>query len=440
VKALADLLIANGWITAEQAMDVLQSQAIYGGSYDTNLLELGLISEAELQPLLERAHLMHNRVDVYSPPTREAKRLLRPEQAAGYRVMPMGLAQRTLDVLVNDPWNLRVMDEIAFVTGCRIVTNVATEARIAHHLFDTYGIALPLRFANLLEGKTWPKPEIAARHAAQGARTAPQQKSGSLDDGDDAHGIRIGHVMPPAPAAPLHAPPTAPTLPPLRPPLAMAEAPAAAPPEPVYVAPPAPVYVAPPEPVRAAPPAPARMPVMTVTPMAPALVTPPPAPPPSVDLIAAQLEGISDRDQLPPIVLGYLSRLFERVVLFAVRKNECAGWDGRGAHLKRDLIEKIQLPVERPSIFHKALASASAYEGPLPHGSVEDLLLSSLGGHWPTRVVVCPLTVKERAVALVYGEVGSDAALTRAREPLYALVPHISQTLMRLVLEKKQKR
>src|SRR5213078_3180219 len=53
------------------------------------------------------------------------------------------------------------LDEIAFVTGCRLQANVATEARVAQHLVRGYGVPIPARLANVLAGKTWLKPLTA---------------------------------------------------------------------------------------------------------------------------------------------------------------------------------------------------------------------------------------------------------------------------------------
>src|SRR5262249_10851493 len=78
--------------------------------------------------------------------------------AEQHRVIPFRLIGRTLDVVCTDPSDLRALDEIGFVTGCRLQVSVATEARVAHLLARGYGVAMPSRLANVLAGKTWPKP------------------------------------------------------------------------------------------------------------------------------------------------------------------------------------------------------------------------------------------------------------------------------------------
>ena len=49
---LAELLIADGLVDRPLVDEVHQSQALYGGSFDTNLLETGAIDEKSLQPYL----------------------------------------------------------------------------------------------------------------------------------------------------------------------------------------------------------------------------------------------------------------------------------------------------------------------------------------------------------------------------------------------------
>src|SRR5215813_9032868 len=61
---LPDLLVSEGIVHAETVVEIFEAQALYGGSFDTNLLELGILDEARLLPYLERVYGVSNRVDV----------------------------------------------------------------------------------------------------------------------------------------------------------------------------------------------------------------------------------------------------------------------------------------------------------------------------------------------------------------------------------------
>src|SRR3990172_2355280 len=146
----------------EIAQEIDKHRAKVGGSVDTNLLETGLLDEKRLQPYLERFHGVKNRIDPWGDPFPDALKVLRQDRAAAYQVVPFRLHQRALDVLVNDPGNIPALDEIAFITGCRLHVNVATEVRIAYHLLRAYQIKMPERLVALMSGKLAPAPEIQA--------------------------------------------------------------------------------------------------------------------------------------------------------------------------------------------------------------------------------------------------------------------------------------
>jgi hypothetical protein len=164
------------------------------------------------------------------------------------------------------------------------------------------------------------------------------------------------------------------------------------------------------------------------------LLPPLSSPPVSEAELHERLVHLSERDQIPPLVLGYLAGL-PRVVLFRVRKADVAGWDASGeAH---DTVQALSLPLDPPSIFTTVANDVSPFEGALPKGAVEKSFIKALGGgRWPERVLMVPIRVKGRVVSLIYAELGPKAP-PDAREQVLRASRGVAETLVRMILAKK---
>jgi hypothetical protein len=297
--------------------------------------------------------------------------------------VPFRLSGRTLDVVCLDPSDARAFDELGFATGLRVSPNVAIEARLALHLYRGYGVPMPARLISVLQGKTWVKP-LASHRGAAGSLPPPPAAAPPRLPPDTGRVTRV--EAEPAPALRIQAPDDSVTDQILR---MEPELPLAAMPD----------------------------------------------PPRSEAELASRLLAVQDRDAIPPLVLGFLSFL-PRTVLFRVRKHDLSGWDALGAGVSRNEVPGLVFPLDARSVFSAVVGDVSPYVGPLPHGPVEESFVGRLGlGVFPEQVVVAPVRVKGRVVALVYAEL--PAGVAGAREAVLTAARHIAETLVRLILVKK---
>jgi hypothetical protein len=380
---LPDLLVSEGVVHPDTVVEVFEAQALYGGSFDTNLLELGVIDEKRLLPYLERAFGIGNRVDVLGEPAVEALQRVPREQAEQLRICPFRLTGRTLDVVCCDPADAHALDDLARIAGARLEVNVAIEARVALHLYRGYGTPMPNRLVSVLKGRTWPKPLISRR-----SRPAPVR----TDPGRPPHATPVVEID-------LTAPPL----------IASASAP--------------PRVQAPDESVTE----------QVLKAEAAELLPPLSSPPVSESELHERLVKLTERDQIPPLVLGFLAAL-PRVVMFRVRKSDVAGWDAAGpAH---HVVQSLAYPLDAPSIFAMVAADVQPFEGALPHGPVEQAFVEALGGgRWPEHVLLVPIRVKGRVVALIYAEL--RGAAPGAREMVLQASRSVAEALVRMILAKK---
>ena len=148
---LGDLLLQEKLITTAQLEEALKYQVIFGGKLGTNLIEMGAIDEVAITGVLSRKFGVPA-VDpddlLQIPP--QALQVVPRELAERYGVVPLRLNNRRLALAMTDPSDLKVLDEIAFRTGCIIQPLVATELRIVHALEQVYGIPRGRRYINVL--------------------------------------------------------------------------------------------------------------------------------------------------------------------------------------------------------------------------------------------------------------------------------------------------
>ena len=79
------------------------------------------------------------------------------------------------------------------------------------------------------------------------------------------------------------------------------------------------------------------------------------------------------------------------------------------------------------------------YEGPFPRGQVESAFLDQMGGEaWPGSCLVVPIRVKGRVVALVYADMAEATVPGRLREDVVGAAKKVAETLVRVILVKKQ--
>jgi hypothetical protein len=118
----------------------------------------------------------------------------------------------------------------------------------------------------------------------------------------------------------------------------------------------------------------------------------------------AELRTATARDEVARIVLDFAARFLGRAVLFVVRKDTLQGFDARGGGLERDSVEVLQIPVAGASLFRDVVQSRLPYRGPLPPTPLTKLVARALELSPNAEVVLLPIAVRARVVALLLGD------------------------------------
>jgi hypothetical protein len=421
---LGAMLVRDGRLTPAQVLAAVAQQARVGGRIGTVLVEMRLIDVDTLTvylgiemgiPIATRAALDRAK--------RTALRVLSAEQAERYHTIPLLIQDHQLIAAMRDPLDLPLLDELAHLTGYRLIPRVAPEVRLWWYLERYYGVSRPPRFQALGDSVVQPRPQ--------------------------------GSDVPEPPPPPL------PGLPPPVPAVATAARVA------VTLGNPAGRLVGLPErdlggvtalhhdelaahlegaPDVAHPPPPRDARTVDVEAMARAAVSPIPgmsqptpislAPPDSLSLDAALLRMAvaTSRSEIADALLGHARSLLDAGVLLIVRDELAFGWKGFGPDVVPDRVETLLVPLESSSLFRAAIDAADVFATSPPATSLQLHLLKVLRAPMPARAVVAPVSINQRAVNLLYGQVHGERTLPESSiDELRAAAQAAAKAYVRLI-------
>jgi len=142
-QKLGELLIVAGIIDEFQLASALTCQRNWGGRLGACLVRLGYLSEEKLLGFLAE-QLRLPRIDLSRRAiAADMLSYLPAAKAREYNVIPVDRREMhgTLFLLVamSDPTNLTVIDDLQFMTGCRVHPALASEASIRAAIENAYG-------------------------------------------------------------------------------------------------------------------------------------------------------------------------------------------------------------------------------------------------------------------------------------------------------------
>jgi hypothetical protein len=138
--------------------------------------------------------------------------------------------------------------------------------------------------------------------------------------------------------------------------------------------------------------------------------------PSSLEALDKALASAQDRDELADALFTFCAGRSSRSGLFAVGKDAVRGVAGRGRAFTGEILRKLTVPVGSGTLFDTALQSRDFYFGVVPALPANRDLYTALGGRLPANVMLLPIVLKERTVALLYLD-GDDEALPRPDIP-----------------------
>jgi type IV pilus assembly protein PilB len=137
-KRLGDVLKDAGLIDESQLQAALVHQRNWGGKIGAILVELGFVKETDLAKAISET-LRIPYVNLFEPEIPESiVKLIKPDIAKKYNIMPAKKDGGTLMVAMSDPMDIKMIDEIRFVTGLTIKPALAMGSEIADAIRKYY--------------------------------------------------------------------------------------------------------------------------------------------------------------------------------------------------------------------------------------------------------------------------------------------------------------
>jgi hypothetical protein len=347
---LGQILVADGTLSDSEIARALGYQRFAPEPYRIGsiLLNWELIAEeALLAALAKFHHCPAVNWTVLSQASPEALARLTAAQARRFQALPYGVTPRELQVAFLNPSDLAAVDEVAQVTGRRVLPAVTTELRLAQAFQAFYQTPLPRHFRAIIRKLDRPKAE-AGRTGGE-----PQPAKPPAAPKEEA-------------SSPVHAP-----SPEHAPPLGRSATRASS--------------VLEPRETHAIPEI--RVPDF----------------PTIGQRSSVEVLGPLDYERaLDPVVEELAARL-PRVIVFGVAKSSITGWTGQGPGVSRERLANLRIPAGEQTVLGEAAKSGVPHFGPVEPERFPRALGDMIETEAPS-CAVFPIRVSDGLAALLYAD------------------------------------
>ncbi len=130
-RRLADLLVEEGLINADQLKEALSAQKNGGDKLGSLLIDKGLLAEDKLlQFLAEKTGISYVSLADIGDISEEAVAAVPEAIARQKMLMPFNKTKDRLTVAIADPLDVMVLDDLKMLTGCDVIGCLAAESEI----------------------------------------------------------------------------------------------------------------------------------------------------------------------------------------------------------------------------------------------------------------------------------------------------------------------
>ena len=141
--------------------------------------------------------------------------------------------------------------------------------------------------------------------------------------------------------------------------------------------------------------------------------------------------NVTEKEDIAGIIISEAQKAAKRAALFIVKGNGVSGWKAKGL-----TVEGVDISSKGASIFNDVLVKKAYYRGPVLKSPGNEELIKILSGT-PQDSLTIPISIRDRAVALLYADNGNDSVLDSSVNYLNALGSMASMAFEILILRKK---
>ena len=139
-QLLGNILLDRDLITQDQLEYVLQIQEKRGGYFGKILVDLGYVNEHDIVTGLSiQCHVPYIAIDQYDI-DQSTLQLIPSAIAHKYNVIPLDQVNKILSIVMADPLDMEVKNELQSITNCRLVPFIATQEEIEKAIHRCYDV------------------------------------------------------------------------------------------------------------------------------------------------------------------------------------------------------------------------------------------------------------------------------------------------------------
>lgn len=139
MKKLGDILIDSGLLTQENLEKALEQQQASGKKLGSVIVEMGLLSEEDIMQALEyQTRIPYIKISEIQIDNK-APGLISEDTAKKFVAIPIGFEKDQLVVVMSDPLDFIVIDELRYMTGKDIAPRMSTRKQILDAIDASYG-------------------------------------------------------------------------------------------------------------------------------------------------------------------------------------------------------------------------------------------------------------------------------------------------------------
>lgn len=157
---------------------------------------------------------------------------------------------------------------------------------------------------------------------------------------------------------------------------------------------------------------------------------------PTVDSLSRKLADARDRDEIAAALVDYAGREFGRAALLLVLRDSLCGWEAVNGATRIAAFTELRIALDEPSVFAPLVAGGALSLGEMPETPANRRLAEAFGGDPFRTLLLVPLVINRRTVAILSVE-GEPQALGARVGQLQMVVRKAVMALEILILRNK---
>ncbi|QSV46595.1 general secretion pathway protein GspE [Geobacter benzoatilyticus] len=121
----------------------------------------------------------------------------------------------------------------------------------------------------------------------------------------------------------------------------------------------------------------------------------------TIDTMSRALADAPDRDAVAAALVSYMGQEFDRAALLLVTRDAVAGWMAMDGGNPVSGFDELKIGLDEPSVLLSVVNAKVPYWGPIAGTPANLRLLAALGGGEPEGVLLVPLVMNNRVVAML---------------------------------------